>query len=170
MPTSTGAPWNLRSPIIGESANGPDSIGMLAGDVDAALDVLKAQADSNTGKLTPGSALTNLFTALTGWAISGQACILIGPWLQFNVNFTRSGADITVPANGDVANANVAQLSSAYTVLNGGAACSSSYGRGAFGTLAQGNPAVLTLASLAGSGNFVTGAGASLGGIVPVSY
>lgn len=159
----TGAPWELRYPAIGEAANVPEDMGFLAADAAAALTQVAAQAAAGP---VPSSVLTNLFTAATGWSITNQFAVRIGWLLQFYVSFTRSGADISVAASGDVTNATVATLSPTYTVLNGAACTSGGAGRSAAGILGATG---LLLAAVGGSGAITTGTGLSLGGIAPIS-
>lgn len=105
----------------------------------------------------PGATITNAMTAAAGWALSAQNVKVMGKLALFQATFTRTGAAIAVPVNGDIGNVAVVTLNpaaiGATALAFAGPICSHSVGRLA-SYQAAGN-GLLSLSAVGGSGGTI---------------
>lgn len=103
------------------------------------------------------SSATGILTAASGWSIASFSWRRLSNDLAYMiVHFTRTGAAITVPANGDVANSVMGTLSAAYWPLVFAGTTSGGVGRVAVGELSPSDGSI-TLGAVGGSGDIATG-------------
>lgn len=94
--------WNLDDPITDSDLNRIET-GVY--DVTDAFETFEAD---DTGWATTG------ITAATGWSVSEIRLRRVREWAYVSAKFTRTGADITVPAGGDLTNVSVGVMPSGY--------------------------------------------------------
>lgn len=117
--------------------------------------------DGDSGLITTGVA-----TALTNWTITSQQFRKVGQFISLYLAVTYTGSTITVPANGNITNQNIAQLASGWlpaTGTNALALPSSSTGRVAHFVLT--NAGLVSIAAVAPGANLASGEDWTLTGI-----
>lgn len=137
----------------------------------AAVTVTNPAAGADTGPDDVAGAPTyvssgSVLTALTNWTVNSQSFIRVGSLVMWTATITYSGTTRTVPANGDVANLDVASMDSgwwphlvqAFSVTTGG-------------PLVGGyvhTSGVLAIGPVAPGTSFASGAAWSVGGVYAI--
>lgn len=117
-------------------------------------------------------AATGSAVAGTGWTVDSftAATILAGKLLLIGVTFTRSGANITVPASGDVGNSQIATMPAS---CGGTSTMHQALATGTVGRILavtfQPSTRILNLCAAAGTGDIATGNQFQVSGIVALT-
>lgn len=115
-------------------------------------------------------AITNAFTARSGWSISSQYCYLMQPnMLAAYLRVTRTGGTISVPSDGDITNSDCATLSSSYTPMVGAVGLPTIQS-GRLASMFVGSDRIVTIGAVSSGSNIVNGDIISGGGIIPIQF
>lgn len=97
-PASTGAPYNLRIPLLTDVADANVAVGNLAYDVARELAKLIQTSNVDNDALVPPASVA------AGWSASNRVGRKNGKMLFLSLLLTRTGGDIAVaPGTGDIA-------------------------------------------------------------------
>ena len=113
---------------------------------------------------------SDAWTQASGISITRQETRRIADTIiSVDVEFTRTGAAITIPPSGDVANTLIATLSSAYTLTQGQNALTSGQGGRAAHFNIGSSQRQCSITAIGGTTAFATGENGSFGGMIPVT-
>lgn len=131
-----------------------------------ASDMLNLGQESVRAALTPlvrrVAAPTSLITAAAGWTINTLSIIRSGTTLQVYISVTRTGAAITAPADGNIANVRVADIDP--SIRPGTTAALSAAGNGKLTAAIATSAGALDVVSFADALTLATGDQLSWGG------
>jgi hypothetical protein len=120
-----------------------------------------ALANKVEAMATPGSNISGLCTAASGWSVSSSSARAMGKFVMFMASVTRTGAAITVSANGDMPNTTVCTFNpTGFGNGSTGFILAGPIGSGATGrtaTYSMNATGVISIVSVGGTGNIATG-------------
>lgn len=149
-----------RSPFSSLMRLITDPLSVIVDGIKDRLDALEAVAGGDSGWVTAG-----VFTARAGWSVTGYNVRRIGRLVHVGfLNVQRTGADLTVPADGNLGNFPIVDVAAGWrSSASSGALQSSATGRMIAATL-RGSGTYLEVAATTPGSNITTGTTVSFTG------